>query len=52
MSEGGREGNHIKEHVVSEGGRVQGMLYVLNLLYFEGYVTMVHDLPDGVREGV
>ena len=26
---------------MSEGGRVQGMLYVLNLLYFEGYVTMV-----------
>ena len=22
------------------------MLYVLNLLYFEGYVTMVHSIPS------
>ena len=31
---------------MSEGGRVQGMLYVLNLLYFEGYVTMVLHNPS------
>ena len=33
---------------MSEGGRVQGMPYVLNLLYFEGYVTMVPSCGSGV----